>query len=152
MLQRIQSVYLFVAAIFLALMFSMPYASFVAPDATIYTLGPSGLTRFATGEKLVDLMPVLILIGLTVIIAMVTIFMYKNRIRQMRYSVFNMLLMVGILILLAYYIFYAKSHLDARVLFKVPLLFPLFGILFTWLAFRSIRKDEILIKSIDRLR
>ncbi|NOY37403.1 MAG: DUF4293 domain-containing protein [Chlorobi bacterium] len=152
MLQRIQSVYLFLSAVFLGLMFSFPYVSFLGRDIQIYTLGPAGLVRFTDGERLMDIYPVLILLLLTLLISVISIFLYKNRVRQMRYSVFNMLLMLGLLILIGYYIFYAKNQLDARMIFKVPLIFPLLSILFTYLAFRNIRKDEILIKSVDRIR
>ena len=152
MLQRIQSVYLFLSALFLGLMFSFPYVGFLGRDIQIYTLGPAGLIRFTDGEKLMDIYPVLILLLLTLLISVISIFLYKNKVRQMRYSVFNMLLILGLLILIGYYIFYAKNQLDARIIFKVPLIFPLLSILFTYLAFKNIRKDEILIKSVDRIR
>lgn len=147
-----QSVYLFLAAAFFLLLFRLPYAQLVAGDGTAYTMGPGGFVNTMTGKQVFDLKPVLVLVALILVISLVNIFLYKNRIFQLRLCVFNMLLMVGMMILFAYYILTAKNQIDGTLLFRVPLLFPLFGVLFTWLAFRGIRKDEILIRSIDRLR
>jgi hypothetical protein len=35
---------------------------------------------------------------------------------------------------------------------RLPVIFPVVAIILTYLAFRGIRKDEILIRSIDKIR
>jgi hypothetical protein len=76
--------------------------------------------------------------------------LFKKRIRQIRILVFNSILMLG---LTGLFIFFAYSGFDgAKITFKIPVAFPLVGIIFNYLAIRAIGKDEALIRSLNRLR
>ncbi|MCD6202459.1 MAG: DUF4293 domain-containing protein [Bacteroidales bacterium] len=152
MIQRIQTLFLILAFMFLSLVFFFPYATFIDPQAVSYTFDISGIYSQEETNLVINILPLQILIAVVPAISLVSIFLYKNRILQMRLCVFNMLLMAGMLILMAYYIFYIKGELSAQVYYKVTLLFPLISMIFTWLAFRSIRKDELLIRSVERIR
>ncbi len=152
MIQRIQTVYLLLSLTFVGLMFFFPFAVFMDPGAASYVFDFSGVHEVGTENMITGTLPFQILLVTVAAINFLTIFLFRNRRLQIRLSVFNMLLMVGILILAAWYIYYTKGELQAQVYFKVTLLFPLMSIVLTWLAFRNILKDELLVRSADRIR
>jgi hypothetical protein len=45
-----------------------------------------------------------------------------------------------------------KTILASELVYKIGFIFPLIAAVFLFLAYRSINKDEQLIKSLDRLR
>jgi hypothetical protein len=45
-----------------------------------------------------------------------------------------------------------RQLLVADYWFRMPVVFPVLAIILIYLAFRGIRKDEILIRSLDRIR
>ena len=152
MIQRIQTVYLFLSLTVIGLMFVFPYAFFLDTAAVKYVFDFSGVRQAGTGEMVTGTMPFQILLVTVAVINFVTIFLYRNRRLQMRAAVFNMLLMAGLLVLAGWYIYYAQDELEAQVYYKATLLLPLLGMVLTWLAFRNILKDELLVRSADRIR
>jgi len=80
-----------------------------------------------------------------------TIFLYKNRMLQIRMSIFNSLLLVGYYI--AFIAFYFALKSDAN-LFRIgwALCLPLVSIVLNVLAIRAIGRDEVMVKAADRLR
>jgi drug/metabolite transporter (DMT)-like permease len=123
MIQRIQSVYLFIVFLLTAGMVFVP-----APENS--------------GAELRR-----VLCGFTGIAALGIIFLYKKRKLQMTAS-----LLLGILLLLLFAIgFPVIWQFD----FPVSCLFlflPLLAAGFTFAAYYAIRKDERLVRSLDRLR
>ena len=152
MIQRIQTVYLLLSLTVIGMMFFFPFTVFADADAVRYVFDFSGVHGVGTDEMVTGTLPFQILLVMVAVINLVTIFLFRNRRLQMRLSVFNMLLMAGILILASWYIFYTKGKMQAQVFYKVTLLFPLVSIVLTWLAFRNILKDELLVRSADRIR
>ena len=88
---------------------------------------------------------------LSTIVAFATIFLYKNRMLQIRMSIFNSLLLVGYYI--AFFAFYFALKNDEN-LFRIgwALCLPLVSIILNILAIRSIGRDEVMVKAADRLR
>ncbi len=152
MIQRIQTFYLLLSLVVIGLMFFFPFTIFMDTDAVKYVFDFSGIYESGTGEVVTGTLPFQILLVVVAVINLVTIFLYKNRRLQMRAAVFNMLLMAGLLVLAGWYIYYTLQELQGQVYYRVTLLFPLIGIVLTWLAFRNILKDELLVRSADRLR
>lgn len=139
MLQRIQSVWLFLATLFNAITFKFP---------------------FYTGDWLKDAMPNFIVdlnaqttIWLTIVtvitgvIALVTIFLFRNRKLQLRLCYLGIFLT---LVLLTLYFLEMMNFEDGTIALWVIFYF---AILISYiLAARGISKDQKLIKSMDRLR
>lgn len=96
--------------------------------------------------------PLLILTILTIVIALVTIFFYKKRMIQIRLSVFNFILLVGLEGLWGYYMYQVKSALNVPANFSIIDVFPLVAAFFTFMALRRIARDEAIVRSMDRLR
>ena len=152
MIQRVQTVYLLLSLIMMVLMFFFPFTIFMDAEAIKYVFDFSGIYSPGVGKVVTGTLPFQILVVVVTVINFVTIFLFRNRRLQMRFCIFNMLLMAGILLLAAWYIYYTRAEIQAQVYFKVTLLLPLVSIILTWLAFRNILKDELLVRSADRIR
>ena len=149
MIQRIQTVYLLVVAILAVVMISLPVGSFVMPDYHM-----SELTNLAlvSEEGVSDYAPwaLFALQTVSAILALVTIFLYKKRMLQIRLTLFNMLVLVGYYVTLVIFVLNLKG--DASFVPSWTVCLPLISIILSWLAIRAIGRDEVLVKAADRLR
>lgn len=154
MIQRIQTLYLLLIVILTTVTAAMPVAGLIGTDTVKYLLGFNGIsvveanqTVLITNTWALSAMSVLI-----PLIALVTIFLFKKRILQIRLTIINTVLMIGYYGLLFIYLWQASKHLNADWYLEVISAFPLIGIILNFLAIRSIGKDEALIKSLNRIR
>lgn len=153
MIQRIQTVYLLFASVLMLLMLFFPWVKFLAGEE-LYTFYFNGVKvlKESHPEMVVQTWTLAVLTIVIALISFVMIFLYKKRALQMRLSIYNMILMVALVGLIFYYAFTVSQELNAITYYSFPVVFPVIAIVLTYLAFRSIRKDELLIKSYDRLR
>ncbi|HAA00610.1 MAG TPA: hypothetical protein DEP18_04580 [Flavobacteriales bacterium] len=152
MLQRIQTVYLFLATACLLLPFFFSIAKFDLGSAS-YLFTATGLMK--GGENLVAVPFQWIFLGLAGYTA-AAIFMYGNRQLQMRMGRMNYLLLTALIITL-YFVtdgLPQKFEVPAAVIvsYGVGFFMPVAALAFVFLANRAIRSDENIIRSIDRLR
>lgn len=151
MFQRIQTIFLVLAAAAMLIASSTPLATFnynyseevVFESMGIYlngTLNDSTWGLFA------------ISIGSSVL-ALITIFLYNKRMLQIRLSIFNLVLMIGFYLFFGF-IFYKVYSVEELLFNKigVGLIMPLIAIILTILAIRRIGSDEALVQSLNRLR
>jgi glucan phosphoethanolaminetransferase (alkaline phosphatase superfamily) len=91
---------------------------------------------------------------LTVFIAWIEIFKYRNRLTQIKLGTLNSLLMTGSLVYLVYLTYSMQGEILPNILgeYKVGLFMPAIALVFNSLANRFIRKDEKLVRSVDRIR
>ncbi|NCB08468.1 MAG: DUF4293 family protein [Bacteroidia bacterium] len=93
MIQRIQTVYLLVAALLTASLYKLKFAD-LSVNGELYVFNAQGISN---AETLVfNGLPILIFIGLIALLHMAIIFMYKKRIRQIRVAVFTIVLLLGL--------------------------------------------------------
>ena len=160
MIQRVQTLYLFLVVILSAVMFFTPIGGFYNKTTLeVYDLTFMGVflqDNMQTVENNPSVMPVWglsILTAVIPVIALISIFLYRKRVLQARFNVFNILLMVGYYALLFFYIWIGKLKLHADESFLcIPSSFPLISIILSALAIRGILRDEALVRSLDRLR
>jgi hypothetical protein len=140
MIQRIQTIWLLLAAAaaFLSLKFPFYTGEFAGQTATGYV----GLT----GQSTILLTILISGVGLA---ALISIFLYKNRKLQSRIVLLALMVSLVNLVLLFleardFETGKGAYSLTAALSFAVPV--------FLFLAMRGIRKDEKLVKSLDRLR
>ncbi|MBS9765926.1 MAG: DUF4293 domain-containing protein [Flavobacteriaceae bacterium] len=144
MIQRVQTLYLSIATIL-----SGVVVFFLDLWETAKHKAFSVLDTFATDSVL--LKSITILFVVSAVITFITIFKYKTRKTQFvlgRLSILINLILLGILV---YYV----QNLSGEITVSekgIGLLIPIFTILFIVLANRAIKKDEELVKSVDRLR
>ena len=111
------------------------------------------LVQDETGQAVItrDEPLVLGLIAVSVILALIAIFSFKNRKLQF---VINRLNIVSNFVLLGVFV-YRSLTLSGETLVSekgIGVLFPIISIVFLVLANRAIKRDEDLVKSVDRLR
>jgi hypothetical protein len=156
MIQRIQSVYLFLVTVFMSLMIFLPLASLDLLDGqsvVFYSYGINKVITLQHSELLTRTIPVILLVFLTGFISFINIFQFRHRVIQMRICLVNILLLAVLLILVLFYYHTVKSSLPVSDhIFKLAGMFPVVGIIFTFLAYRNIHDDELLVQSYDRLR
>lgn len=152
MLQRIQTVYLLIITALMAAVLFLPLAAMQTADA-VYSFDATGLSTVAVQPELVyPTWALFVLTAIIIVLALLTIFLYKNRILQIRLSVFNTILMVCFYGLFAFFVWTVKSEMPAELSVKIALSFPLISLILNYLAIRSIGADEVLVRSLDRLR
>ena len=152
MIQRIQTLFLLFALVLQTLMLFLPFAEFSVGDQLVI-FSASGLTSEALkNEHMMLLVAFFIFICLSVLIPLVTIFLFKRRQSQMRLCVYNIIILLGFQVVLFWFSWTVMSQLNAIVNYKISLVFPVVSAILSYLAFLSVRKDERLIRSIDRIR
>ena len=143
MIQRIQSVYLLLASVITGvLIFVFNLWTSISKDIFAIDL----LNR---ESYLLKSIPVLFLVS--AILAFVAIFLFKNRKLQFvigRLAILVNLILLGLLI-------YVSLTLPGEVSISekgIGMFIPIIAILLIVLANKAIKKDEDLVKSVDRLR
>ena len=149
MIRRIQSVYLLIVAILSVIVMSNPIGSFIAADNSIVEftnlslIDQSGVEDYKPWALFAILM-------ISAIISLITIFLYRKRMLQIRLTLFNIILAIGYYVTLVTFVFMLKGESTFVPSWMVCL--PFVGIVLDWLAIRAIGKDEMLVKAYERLR
>ena len=180
MIQRIQTIWLLLAALCMALCFVFPVAEYHLSDDNLGQVteaqlnliakgNPEMLNQILNGEPQVDFSqkdsgfkswPLMALAIAVMAVSVLSIFLFKNRMRQVR------IVMVGFMLNLAYAFLvffwavdaYADTvrnymHLsNISITWLVGAYAPIASLLMLFLAQRAIRKDEAKVRAADRLR
>ena len=149
MIQRIQSIFLLLASGSIFGQFGLPYLQTPAndPARTLPVLADGVFNPLDN----IGLLGLTMLAGLASLLA---IFLFRNRSLQTRLTV-GALLASGLLLALAGFTAYntlTSLPPGGSAQYQAGLALPVLALLFQWLAGRSIRKDEQLVRSMDRLR
>jgi 4-hydroxybenzoate polyprenyltransferase len=126
MIQRIQTVYLLLVLCLMVVLMFVPFSSSLLLSIDV---------------------------GLVAVLAVATIFLYKKRKLQVRIGNFIMLFLVlmYVIFIVTDVEFFAHSPaLESG--FPYTFMLPFIAGIFDYLAIRSIKKDERLVRSLDRLR
>ncbi len=152
MIQRIQTVYLFLIAMLAAALLFLPLAV-IQSGADFYSFDATGLnTAVGEAQLMYPTWGLFALAAIISLLAFVTIFLFKNRILQLRLCVFNALLMIGFYGLFFFFAWTFKGEMEAKIGVKFALSFPLIMLILDYLAIRNIGADEALVRSLNRLR
>lgn len=147
MIQRIQTVYLFISALLITSLLKLKFADLSVNDE-LYTFVAKGIYA---GENLIfNGLAIFIFILIIALLHFIVIFLYKKRILQIRILVFTIVLLVGLFGMFFYFTY--ASFTGAKVAFKVPVVFPIVAAILDFLAIRAIGKDEALVRSLNRIR
>ncbi|MFI5187119.1 MAG: DUF4293 domain-containing protein [Chitinophagales bacterium] len=139
MIQRFQSLWLLLAAIFAFLTFKLPFYSgskkiqdVIQPDV-----------RLDAASQIF----ILILTVAVILLCFIALFLYKNRKKQLTLTTINIILSIVLLVL-----YFLQIQKFETGIISLSCLFTLVIPIFLFLAARGIWKDEKLVKSLDRLR
>ena len=149
MIQRIQSIYLALVFILIAIMSFLPVVVFHTADAVFYMniFRFEGVDNVSFIAELPNIWPLAILSGFS-------IFKYKNRKLQMTINMVAMLMNFGLLGFTFYFSDVVSQIKEVAIepTFDVAAFFPIATVLLLILANRNIRKDEKLVRESERLR
>ncbi|MBK5207951.1 MAG: DUF4293 domain-containing protein [Flavobacteriaceae bacterium] len=144
MIQRIQSVYLLIATV-LSGGFIFLFNLWTTEQGTkFYALDSLSSANLVLAS-------VFVLFMASALLTLITIFQFKKRQMQFvlgRLTILINFILVGILV-------YFAQNLSGEIKISekgIGLLIPIFTIVFVALANKAIKKDEELVKSVDRLR
>ncbi len=156
MIQRIQSIYLLIAAIIPIILLFIPIGILESTMGS-YSYNSFNVKIINTDVVIIGTSYNALLLILSSILSFATIFFYKKRKLQVRIINFNMLAILGALLSMFYLypqvIFPKNPVLSGTILdFNFAMLIALFTALGLFFAKRAILKDEALVKSTERLR
>lgn len=137
MWQRLQTLYLCLAAGFVVALFFSVKA---------FTLGPGGV--HAAELTYVKYTPYLILLILITILQLLAVFTFNARVFQMRTAVLSAILMIALQAWIGVDYFTA----DKEWIFKFTAVFPLVAAILNFIAARLILRDQLLVESVSHLR
>lgn len=146
MIQRIQSIFLFLAAGASFSLFGLPFASVneAVESSVIFK------------DKVFNVMDHPALIGLFAVaglLALVSIFLFKNRKLQMRLTIFSLIATLLASIFGVIFFMQNGGSVDsAEIADGIGMFLPPLALMSCLLAYRFISKDDKLVKSMDRLR
>jgi hypothetical protein len=152
MIQRIQSLYLLLATALMACTLFMPIAhvSTAQGELVLQAFKPFG-SEMAFGWLFAALFI------LATLLPLVTIFLFKYRKRQVGLCAAEGVLQLGavVVILLFYWLIIPDILQDFTILSKSlgwAFIMPVAALIPTFLAGRAIFRDEVLVRSLDRIR
>jgi hypothetical protein len=166
MIQRVQSIFLLLLILSMLTLLFVPIWEKTDPDAgyrlvlTAFRLAPEeagvpledplGQPVVAQNSTIIGALAVL-----AALIALYEIFQYNDRLKQMRLGLFNSLTLAALLGACVYFSVYVGEEAIAPPVqgtYREGFYLPILAMILNLLANRFIRRDEILVRSMDRLR
>ncbi|MBR1766523.1 MAG: DUF4293 domain-containing protein [Bacteroidales bacterium] len=178
MIQRIQTLWLLLAACCMGLCMALPVAKYHVEnmpveghrvDARLDLFARGGddmanlmdatAVNFGQDQTSMATWPLVSVAALCIVVAVVSISLFKRRSTQMRLTAAGFILSVVYVFLVFFWAVDHYSalvegffHVEPVVEWTVGSFAPLASVLFFFLAQRAIRRDEALVRSADRLR
>ena len=157
MIQRIQSIFLALVVVLGVIASFVPVLSFTNAETTFVMNLYKTVTVSETADLVAKNMGVGVLQGVVQLLALVIIFLFKNRSLQMKLAKLNILLIALQIAAIVMYIDAVKTAIgetanDIAIGLKFGAIIPLLSLILTYLAIHFIKKDDKLVRSADRLR
>jgi magnesium-transporting ATPase (P-type) len=148
MIQRIQSLYLLVALVLIVSMFFLPFSVFKL-DGVISLINQP----FDSSTPIVICKYALLLLAIVIVFLLLfAILSFKNRDKQMKLCKKNIALLLFLFVIEVLCILFLKSKITEAIRPTIISVFPLISAVLCYMALKSIKKDDDLVKSVDRLR
>ncbi len=151
MIQRIQSVYLLLAGLLMAAATFFPLLELAGEGKFTYIFSSLGIGQLFTVQY--PTWGIVFFAGLSALLALINIFLYKKRKLQMKVGTLTSLLILFFYVTLyVYFNAYTVKYGLTFSSFQFGLILPVIALIFNVLAILRIKKDENLVKSLDRIR
>ena len=152
MIQRIQSLYLLISSILGVVCLSLPLGYFTTVQgerfAYLYNLW---IRQAATGQHEFYPWALFAILVIAPALTLMDILLFRQRALQMRVITLCIILLIGYYVWLAFIIFTGYGEALSFTP-KITAALPFVCIVLDYLAFRNILKDDMLVRSLDRLR
>ena len=166
MIQRIQTLYLGLVLIFSFVGLISTIGEWTVADAIVahfsnFTFGAEGAYKALDATSGPWCLGILLI--MVMFLSFLSIMLYRKRMRQLRLTIISTILLVGYVVTYAVFAYYYQLNLEElapqTVISIVPTfhikfvaVFPVLSIILNCLAIQGIRKDEALVRSLDRIR
>lgn len=153
MIQRIQSIFLLLTTILMGATFVIPSLEITSEGLKFSSILFNSLGIFDNSISY-HAWGAAIFCALSAIVAFLNIFLYKKRKLQIKLGLFTALLIAIYYVTAAFYInaFLDKITSGYSLNIQLGIIFPVLALIFDLLAVSRIKKDEKLVKSLDRIR
>lgn len=156
MIQRVQTLFLLAVVGFLSAVLFLPIwseANATASEQAMLNAYQMTISQDAD-MTIYPTFYIAIAIGLAIAVAIWSIFMYKNRLTQVKLGMVNSLLMAAAIGVTVFFVMKGEPLIDPSKpgVYEVGFYMYLGAMMSNLLSNRFIRKDERLVKSVDRLR
>jgi hypothetical protein len=161
MIQRVQTLYLILAVIAIGLIFFFDICSFTPEGSEKYfIMDLYSIEEASNGKELAEPAYWLwasILLTTLELVLIAAIFTYKKRMKQLKLVHLSYLLEAGSIVLLSFSIDHSAALISEEpgqllTTYLFAWYMPVVALAFSFLAARGIKKDEELVRSVDRLR
>lgn len=157
MIQRVQTLYLVVVTLLMVVTLLCPLV-YIGVDGHQITLSAFSISD-AEGVLSHASAWLGAMLVVTTLLPFVTIFLYKNRPLQIRLCGVECVLLIGVLVVMGAFTYAICNNIFAdfditwsNIVFRFPILMPIVSVILTPLAMRAILRDELLVRSLDRIR
>ncbi len=167
MLQRVQTIFLLGVSVCMILMLFFPIwekgsleqdqVEAITLDAFHQTHTQISTVGNDSNAQVAEQTPtyyIAILAILATVIALFSIFKYSNRLTQIKLGALNSLIIAGALGTALYFAMNSEKIINPELQgnYKIGFFMPVAALIFNMMANRFIRRDENLVKSVDRIR
>lgn len=151
MIQRIQSLYLLLVAVLMAVTFFSPLLGLKSADLSTLVMYSEGI--FSAGKLIKPTWGVISIAGMSALVAFINIFLFKKRKLQIKVGFITSFLIVFFYITLFtyFYVYTNQNGLELNSAYYGVIL-PVIALILNFLAIRKIKSDEKLVRSLDRIR
>ncbi|MBR1667824.1 MAG: DUF4293 domain-containing protein [Bacteroidaceae bacterium] len=166
MIQRLQTVYLALVLIFsfvglISTIGEWTVAETVVAHFSNFTFGAEGAFKAMDSTSGPWCLGILLL--LVMFLSALSILLFRKRMRQLRLTIISTILLVGYVAAYAFFVYVYQVKLESlcgdgtenllpTFHLKFISVFPVLSIILNCLAIQGIRKDEALVRSLDRIR
>ncbi len=159
MIQRVQSLFLVVAVVCLVASLFFPIWQKLELEAHTGVILKAAYAEIYNPDQVItrEVFPTVILgllIITAVVLAVIEIFRYRNRLMQMKLGAVNSLVLAAFLGLSVYFTFHMEKLVGTadQGTYDLGMYLPAIALILNLVANRFIRKDEALVRSVDRIR
>ena len=162
MIQRIQTVYLLLTTILAFVCTVSQLAFYTSGDEMVATFNNFAFNTYEgfKGYQSAGPFALGILLIMVIVLSLMSIMLFRKRMRQLRLVIISNILLFGYMLTYVVFAYFYSENLtlaypnEAAVTFHLRFasVMPVLCFLLNCLAIHGIRKDEALIRSLDRLR
>lgn len=155
MIQRIQTVYLLLTTVLSGLFLNGNILRFINTSGMQMYLKLTGIYSVSSGQTDTLIQQVIPFSAVGILIplfSLVTVFLFRNRKLQLRFSLAVIVLLAALILILTAYSVCINKEFNVLPATSLKAILPLLSLFTAIMAYRGIRKDIKLVSSYDRLR
>jgi len=131
------------------------FVNFIDKSGSLIKLTFIGIVRETVGQgtELVEkLLPLSLIMILIPVISLVTIFIYKKRNIQLLFTLLLIILISGLIVVTCLYSYSTITKYGVNFNPGIKIIVPVIMLILSIFSYKGIKKDDLLVKSYDRLR